>query len=138
MDERKTCHCIKIRRAANAITQLYDLALSDLKITTAQFSLLYSLEKIQPCSMRQLADYMDLERSTLVRNMKILTDRQLVIDAREAGMRDSSLSLSGKGNSLLKEAIPKWNGIQKKLEDKIGAEEIKGLESLLDQIIKFN
>lgn len=138
MEKRKSCHCIKLRRAANAVTQLYDTVFSDLGLTTAQFSLLYSLKEIQPCSMRELADYMVLERSTLVRNVKVMSERRLVIDKKETGVRDSRLYLSDKGNDLLAKAVPKWNDIQECFERKLGNSGVKTLEQLLEQIMEMN
>lgn len=69
---KSKCHCITMRRAANAITDYYDRALSETGLSTSQFSLLISLSRLGEASTSELAGYVDLERSTLVRDLRLL------------------------------------------------------------------
>ena len=74
------CFCINLRRAAGAISDFYDRALSEAQLTTSQFSLMRTLSRLQPCTVTALAQEMGLERTTLVRTMKPLSERELIAD----------------------------------------------------------
>ena len=70
-DTRQTpCHCIQVRRAAGALTKLYDKALEPVGLTVSQFSLLNDIRALGPCSKSALADYTGLERTTIIRALR--------------------------------------------------------------------
>ena len=72
------CLCTKLRRSARAVTRVYDDALKGIGLTTAQFSLLRHLSRLEQPSISALADAMGLDRSTLGRNLKPLEAEGLV------------------------------------------------------------
>ena len=82
--------------------------------------------------MRELGDWTELDRSTLARSLKPLLKAELICDKKEAGMRDSRLSLTEKGRQVCDLAGELWNKAQKKFEDIVGKEQVTQLEKTLE------
>ena len=92
---KSKCYCITLCRAANAITAYYDEGLQPTGMTTKQFSLLLHLSRLEEASTGELADYVNLERSTVTRNLKILVEQGWVYDKAEPGKRNHRCDRSG-------------------------------------------
>ena len=65
---QSTCYCICLRRATNQITDCYNQVLQPIGLTLNQFSLISSLANLHTSTIRDLADYVDLERTTQTRH----------------------------------------------------------------------
>ncbi|UQZ89778.1 MarR family transcriptional regulator [Deltaproteobacteria bacterium Smac51] len=134
MSKRTTpgiCHCINIRRAANAVTDFYDSVLKPIEITANQYSLMSNIERGQPLSISALAANVGLERTTLARTLKPLFNNGWVEDIAPPGSRDRQLHLTASGLEKLSQARPLWNQAQKKIESTLGADGLRQLQSLL-------
>ncbi|MBQ9091662.1 MAG: MarR family transcriptional regulator, partial [Anaerotignum sp.] len=94
---KSQCHCITIRRATNAMTDYYDAALRELNLTTSQYSLLKNLYRLETASTSELAEHVNLDRSTLVRNLKPLLERELIVDLAQEKARNHKFMVSAKG-----------------------------------------
>lgn len=132
--DNTSCHCLKIRRSAENVIHFYDTILAPLKITVRQFSLLDSIRHHDQCSIRELADDTELEKSTLARSLKPLMKMGYIIDAKEPGARNSRLTLSKQGKKLCQEASNLWQQAQERYEEKIGKDSLKQLEMLLEKL----
>ena len=128
------CHCVNLRRAAQALTEYYDLAMKPYGITLNQYSIMQNIRRIEPCSVAELSRVLRLDRTTLVRNLKTLTERELVVDKKEAKNRDRKLECSLEGKEILEKAVPAWERTQKELEEYIGSSELKALTEALLKI----
>ncbi len=132
------CTCAGLRRATRRITQLYDHALVPVGLTANQFSLLshlYGAEmmKVGGLSIKLLADRLGMDPSTLTRNLKPLAIKGLVADhADPKDGRARLVTITARGHSKLKEAVPHWRGAQSELNEKLGAGATKQLRNLLD------
>jgi DNA-binding MarR family transcriptional regulator len=128
------CYCIKVRRAARIVTTYYDKFLAPSGLTVNQYCLLVNLEKHGESNVSELANYVGLERTTLVRNIKPLLERGYALDASRAEARDCRLSVTAIGREALSVAVPLWEKAQKSIDDKIGAGNIKVLNELLGEL----
>ncbi len=72
------CTCFNLRKAARAVTQTYDKALKPSGLRATQFSLLRMVAKLGPVGIKDLAKALVIERTTLGRNLKVLSDRGLL------------------------------------------------------------
>lgn len=129
-----TCNCLNMRRASQAITEVYDefLAPSNLKI--GQFSLLKHIDKLGPVSVSDLALIIRLDRTTLVRNLKPLEERGFVTDISTEGTRNRQLKLTDKGIEVYKSAEELWAKAQGFLEEYLGIDNIDIFTTLLSKI----
>jgi DNA-binding MarR family transcriptional regulator len=128
------CYCFKVRRVARIVTAYYDKFLAPSGLTVNQYSLLVNLEKLGESNVSELANYVGLERTTLVRNIKPLLERGYVQDASRVEARDCRLSVTAIGREVLNVAMPLWEKAQKGIEDKIGAVNIKVLNELFGDL----
>jgi DNA-binding MarR family transcriptional regulator len=126
-----TCHCILLRKASRKISSYYDEALAPLGVNIGQFSLLRNIRSMEPVSLTDLALRAELDRSTVGRNTKVLERMGLVAIGAGDDQREALLSLSEAGHALLAQGAPLWDGVQAKIEDRLGREKTQQLQELL-------
>lgn len=128
------CHCLKIYRSAENVIRFYDGFLASAGITIRQQFLLNKIRQHSGCSVRELSDLTQLERSTLARSLKPLISAGYIIDSKEKGTRDSQLTLTELGEKVCAEAEVLWLKAQREYEEKIGIDQVKILENLLEAL----
>lgn len=134
--KRKTsCYCINSRRLSNLITNKYDKHLQEIKLTVNQYSLLVNINQLEICSVSDLAVYVGLERTTLVRTLKPLFDKKLIEDISETTQRNRQIKITQIGKEILEKGKPLWKQAQKEIEDKIGKDNILVLSEIFSKLI---
>ena len=128
------CMCIKLRQASNNITKIYDKALNSHHIKLTQYSTLKNIEKLVNPSIQTLSNKMNLDRSTLVRNLNKLQKMKLISYEYENNSKSKMIRLTLDGNKKLSEAHEDWKKIQNSLLKNLGLEETKQLDILLNKI----
>jgi DNA-binding MarR family transcriptional regulator len=125
------CTCVNLRRASRAITRIYDNALepSNLKIT--QYSVLANILRSGPVSISNLSRILNLDRTTLVRNLKALETAGYVDNAASLDPRERLVAVSETGRRAAETAFPYWQGAQKRIRDHLGKEHLEQLGSLV-------
>lgn len=131
---KTACHCINLRRASNTITKIYDTAFAKIGLSGNQFYLLVSLGENESASVTDLANYVGLERSTLVRTLKPLIEAGYVQDLAGQGQRNRILHLTESGAEKVAEGSVIWEGLQTSIEEKLGAENVVFLEKILAEL----
>jgi len=126
-----TCICMAVRAASRSLTARYDAVLEPVGISLAQFSLLRTLSQHAPVSLTKLAESVELDRSTLGRNMRVLQRAGLVAIRPGDDLREARLSLNAAGAETLRRAVPIWQGAQDELLQRLGADGAAQLEALL-------
>ncbi len=129
-----TCHCILLRRASRKVSSYYDEALSPLGVNIGQFSLLRNIRSMQPVSLTDLALRVELDRSTVGRNTKVLERMGLVATGLGEDQREAQLSLSEAGHALLTEGAPLWDSVQANIEERLGRDKTQQLQELLNAL----
>lgn len=132
--DKINCNCLKLRRAAQAITRVYDKYLEPSGIKISQYSLLKSIARMEPVNVSDLAVNVRLDRTTLVRNIKLLEEKGLISDLSKEGSRNRQLILSECGKITLMEAIPLWEEAQNYVKQFLGSDDLSTLLSLLSKI----
>lgn len=125
------CHCLKIRRSAGNVIDFYDRKLKPSGITVRQYSLLHQIGEHPGCSVRELSEATELDRSTLARSLKSLFAIGYIVDRKEAGRRDSRLFLTESGEQTCENAGKLWQEAQREYEEKVGPETVRELENAL-------
>jgi DNA-binding MarR family transcriptional regulator len=128
------CNCLNLRRAAQALTGLYDAILDPCGLSIAQFSLLKHIQSLEPVNVSRLGEAMRLDRTTLVRNLKPLEERGLILDLAPRTARDRQLSLSASGRASYQEALGLWERAQEKVSAALGPESLDQLTRLLRKV----
>ena len=129
-----TCHCLKMRRSAQNVVAFYDAAVAPAGVTVRQYSLLDAIARADGPSAATLAERCQLDRSTAVRSLRPLVSRGLVEDLREPGARDGRLALTAEGERVRAQAAVLWADAQRRFEERLGAERVRLLESILGDL----
>jgi len=128
------CACTRVRRAARALTDLYDAALQPVGLKVTQFSLLRTVQRMDPVSISMLAEEMALDRSTLGRNLRVLERMELVDVSEAEDLRARIVVLTPRAERLLEHALPLWEAAQRKVSRLLGGPGVKNLFDVLEQV----
>ena len=115
----------------------YDDAMRPLGITASQFTLLTQLAAQDGITAVEIGHALDIEKSTLSRNLKRLLALGHITMDPPAGRRGRGLHLTPKGEAVLKDAFPVWQDAQKRAFTVMGAESRNTLDGLLMQAEKL-
>lgn len=102
------CFCNGARKAARAMTQLYDAALEPSGLGANQFSLMTAIALMGPVALGRLAEQIVMDRTTLTRNLRPLEKANLVDSVPGKDRRMREIRLTSAGREKLAAAIPLW------------------------------
>ncbi len=125
------CTCLALRRITRKVTQRYDELLAPSGLRCTQFSLLGMLHSPEPRTVTALAERMDVDRTTLTRNLDILSERRLVTIADGPDARSRTVTLTPKGREAFRRALPRWRFAQDEVRKRIGADGVARLHDVL-------
>ncbi|MFM2422011.1 MAG: hypothetical protein RL291_541 [Pseudomonadota bacterium] len=129
----QTCIASRVRQLSRIITRVYDDALRPLGITASQFTLLTQLAMRDGITAVEIGHELDIEKSTLSRNLKrLLSIGHLTMDP-PAGRRGRGLHLTPKGIEVIQRAYPIWTNAQAHAMRVMGSDSRRTLDGLLDQ-----
>ncbi|WP_421363613.1 MarR family winged helix-turn-helix transcriptional regulator [Agrobacterium rosae] len=129
-----TCHCILLRQATRKVSSYYDEALAPLGVNIGQFSLLRNIRRMEPVSLTDLAQKVELDRSTVGRNAKVLERLELIAIGHGEDQREAVLTIVEKGREILDKGAPFWDGVQDDIEARLGREKARQLQELLAEL----
>lgn len=131
------CISTRVRQLSRIVTRVYDDALRSLGITASQFTLLTQLAHQDGITAVEIGHTLDIEKSTLSRNLKRLLALGLLTMDPPAGRRGRGLHLTPKGESVIKQAYPVWMEAQSRTVTIMGAQSRSTLDDLLTQAEKL-
>jgi len=117
------CACATVRRAARAVTQLYDRHLRASDIEGTQFALLSVLKSQGPCSQAAIGERFALDKTTLSRNLTLLKNKGWIESAAAEDGRERRYVLTAVGERRLGAARPAWRRAQEHLRSSMTEKE---------------
>jgi DNA-binding MarR family transcriptional regulator len=132
-----TCISTRIRQLSRIITRIYDDAMRPLGITASQFTLLTQLAQQDGITAVEIGHTLDIEKSTLSRNLKRLLALGLITMDPPAGRRGRGLHLTPKGEVLIQQGYPVWREAQTRTIRVMGPESRSTLDGMLNQAEKL-
>ncbi|MCH9807358.1 MAG: MarR family winged helix-turn-helix transcriptional regulator [Alphaproteobacteria bacterium] len=132
-----SCLATRIRQLSRIVTRLYDDALRPLGITASQYTLLAQLASRDGITAVEIGHVLDIEKSTLSRNLKRLLALGHIVMDPPAGRRGRGLHLTPKGQSVLMDAYPIWRDAQNRATGILGPDTRGQLDGLLDHADKL-
>ena len=121
------CSCFAARRAARMVTQHYEQHLKPSGLTVTQFTLLALLSLGGPQPLSRFAGQLGLERTTLTRNLRPLVTRGWVTESAAGDRRVRLLTITRRGTSAARAALPRWRAAQKSIARRLGSGAINAL-----------
>jgi DNA-binding MarR family transcriptional regulator len=110
------CACAAIRHASRLITQIYEVELRE-HLAMPQFGLLSMLRALPGCNQATLARRLDLDKTTLSRNLKLLEKNGWIEHITSDDRRERGYQLTPTGAKLLAAAKPGWKRAQTRLRN---------------------
>ena len=133
--EARRCACATIRRTDRVITQFYDELLAPSGLYVTQFTTLATLAAAAPITINRLAELLVMDRTTLTRNLELLTKQQLVRIEEGQDRRMRLVFLTQEGEQALRRAWPLWQEAQARIERALGRERFEGLLTDLSAVL---
>ena len=134
-EEGPECVCFNIRKAARAITQLYDDVFRPTGLRATQLSILAVTNRLGPITVTRLAEATVTDRTTLTRNLRLLAQQRLVRITAGNDRREREVTLTDRGRAALAQAYPLWRKIQSEVAQGLGPERLQRLLSDLRETV---
>jgi DNA-binding MarR family transcriptional regulator len=134
LDGTGSCASFNFRRAARAVTSLYDRAFEPFGIRSTQFSILVGIAKTQPTSISALSDLLIIDRTTLTRSLRLLKKQGLLSVSDRSAKRQRFLTLTPKGARTLAASLPAWRKAQDRFVQSLGADYWTDFRSELEKL----
>jgi len=116
----ENCVCFNLRWVTRAVTQFYDAEMRRHGIRPTQGSILASLNSRDSWNMAELSDWLGMERTTLVRNLRPL-QRDGFVQAAGGGRGNRvELKITTKGRKQVEKLTPAWKSAQSAVVKTLG------------------
>ena len=136
-DIAATCACFNIRKAARAVTALYDAVLQPTGLRATQATLLVAVATAGAPTLSRLAEALLLDRTTLARDLKLLADQGLVSITPGGDRRTRRVQLTDAGREKMREVVPLWREAQARfIAEGLGPERWGRLYDDLQEVVK--
>jgi DNA-binding MarR family transcriptional regulator len=131
-----TCTCGELRKAARAITLLYDNAFKSTGLLSTQFNVLQAIYNIDSIRISDLANKLGMDRTTLTRNLSVLERQGFIKISQGKDQRTRIVTTTQKGRSAVSKTILLWNEVQRKVKQEMGENSWRELMQNLGQLVK--
>ncbi len=112
--DRQLCACMALRRAARAVTRLYDHHLTANGLTTTQYAILGTLLKKGDLPLSDLADLLGMDRTSLYRTIAPVESAGWVSIVSGRG-RAKTVRLTDAGRAAREQAKDDWASAQQQV-----------------------
>jgi DNA-binding MarR family transcriptional regulator len=114
------------------VTSLYDAHMAELGLKNSQYSLLTAVVKLGPIQPTRLAEVLEMDVSTLSRNLRPLVLRQWLRIEAGPDARSRLVIATEEGQRLRAEAAKRWKAAQLEVNHILGFSEVAHLHDLID------
>jgi len=118
------CLAYGSRRAARAVTNVFNARMAPLELNVAQFGLLAAVAKMPGSTLSAIGEAMLLDESTMARNFTVLERRGLVESEGGRGRGGKHVSLTAEGETLFANAARVWKRTNQKLAAEMNEDEV--------------
>ena len=127
------CTNLKLRQLSRRVTRHYDAIVSATGLKNTQYSLLSHVVVLGPIQLSTLAAKMQLDPSTLTRNLQpLLAQGWLALEPGDDA-RSRRVIATPEGQALRAEAQRAWKRAQLSLNEKLGDARVARLHALIDE-----
>ncbi len=129
------CSSFKLRQLSRRVSQHFDHIVGAAGLKTTQYSLLSHVMRLQPARPGDLAVQMDMDASTLTRNLQPLVKLGwLEIGPGDDG-RSRFVTLTESGREKRAQAQREWKRAQLAFNDHVGEARVAKLHALIDECL---
>lgn len=128
------CTCANLRRAARAVTRLYNQEFRSDDIEITQFTILMALDRAGEISQGKLGKLLALDSTTLTRTLVLLRKRGWIQEKEGEDRRFRLIRLTSAGRSRLQQSLPRWKKAQDRMQSALGEDTMRHLTGLLARV----
>jgi DNA-binding MarR family transcriptional regulator len=118
----ENCACFNVRKTARVLTQEYDHFITPSGLKTTQFTALSVINRLGPIMITDLAKAMEIERTSLTRNLKLIEKNGFIKIRSGEDARSRIVEVTEAGGEKLEEAQVLWKNIQSRIVKNFGEE----------------
>ncbi|MDX2289385.1 MAG: MarR family winged helix-turn-helix transcriptional regulator [Hyphomicrobiaceae bacterium] len=133
-DPLPPCTLYRLRMATRKATRAYDRHFAAIGLTSPQYGLLMTIAARPGQPVGAIAQRLDMDRTTLTRNLKPLTARGLVT-TEGSDKRSRALRLTPAGETTLGHARTAWRAAQAEVAQHFGTHDTDALHTLLASFV---
>ena len=134
MSSVENCTCFNVRRVSRVITQFFDAEVRRQGMRPTQTPILRALQAKSGWGMAELSEWLGMERTTLLRNLRPL-QRDGLVRAKGTGRGGHvELEITAKGRTALAKTLPAWRSAQDKVVATLGKERWSAIISDLEDV----
>jgi DNA-binding MarR family transcriptional regulator len=130
------CACANLRRAARAVTRLYNRELRETGLELTQLTLLMALSVTGETTQGRLGSLLALDTTSLTRMLALLKKRGWIGAQPGDDRRQRLLRLTPSGQARLQKALPHWERAQQRLRRRLGEPAWSKMGELLTQVTR--
>jgi DNA-binding MarR family transcriptional regulator len=128
------CLTFNLQRAGRNLVRGFEDAARQSGVTAPQFTTLSLLGGFGELTVSQIADRMGTDRTTLTRNLAVMSRKGWIAESEAEDRRLTVWRLSPEGRATLETALPIWRRFQGGLVDKIGQDKALALLTTLKEL----
>lgn len=134
-DAPRGCTNFKLRQLTRRVSRHYDHVVGDAGLKTTQYSLLSHVVTLGPVRPGDLARQMEMDASTLTRNLQPLVALGWVAVGPGEDGRSRWVSATDAGKAKRVEAQRAWKRAQLALNERLGVAKVAQLHALIDDCL---
>ncbi len=130
------CTNFKLRQLGRIVTRHYDRHLAAVGLKSTQYSLLSHVVKLGPIRPSDLARRMQMDASTLTRNLQPMAAQGWLTIGEGEDARSRLVTATPQGQAKRTQGQRAWKQAQLALNEQLGWERVLALHALLDASIE--
>jgi len=124
------CLAVRVRMIGRVVTTVYDRALERHGVTIAQLNLLAAVGTVGPCPPTVLGEVLQLQRSTVSRNVNLLIKQGWIAVTSSDGKGAREVALTSAGRLKIKSVMPAWRAAQQETADLLGTSGVAAVRTI--------
>jgi DNA-binding MarR family transcriptional regulator len=130
------CSAKKLRQLSRRVSQHFDAIVANAGLKTTQYSLLSQILALGPVRPADLAHAMEMDASTLTRNLQPLVAQEWVSVGPGVDGRSRLVSITVLGREKRMQSQREWKRAQLAFNQRVGEELVGRLHSIIDECLQ--
>lgn len=129
------CSSSKLRQLSRRVSRHFDQIVASSGLKTTQYSLLSNIVQCEPIRPGELADRMEMDASTLTRNLQPLVAEGWVLVAPGDDGRSRIVVATAAGREKRCQVQREWKRAQRAFNARVGEARVARLHALIDECL---
>jgi DNA-binding MarR family transcriptional regulator len=129
------CTNLKLRQLGRVVTRHYDRYMSEVGLKNTQYALLSYVVKLGPIRPSDLAKHMQMEASTLTRNLQPMAAQGWLTVSAGENARSRLVEATAQGRAMRAQGQRAWKAAQLAFNERLGVDRVLALHYVLDASI---